>query len=66
MDLKGQYTLYWVWDWPSTPTAEFPAGQEEIYTSCMDLAIGNDIQNDKMTYQEEQDLNNAAIRHQLY
>ncbi|OAQ60216.1 hypothetical protein VFPPC_10645 [Pochonia chlamydosporia 170] len=59
MDIQDQYTLYWVWDWPSTPTSEFPAGQEEIYTSCMDLAIGDDIQSGKMIYREGQDLNNA-------
>lgn len=66
MDIQDQYTLYWVWDWPSTPTVEFPGGQEEIYTSCMDLAIGNKKQDGEMIYREGQDLNYAAVRNQSY
>ncbi|KAK5091635.1 hypothetical protein LTR05_001820 [Lithohypha guttulata] len=36
------YTLYWVWDWPTLPgTPETPNGQQEIYTTCMDVDITN-------------------------
>lgn len=40
------YTLYWVWDWPTLSKANAMIGDEgvnvtkpEIYTSCMDLKI---------------------------
>ena len=40
---KGQpYTLYWVWDWPTLPSADAPQGKNETYTTCMDIDITND------------------------
>lgn len=33
------YTLYWVWDWPTTPSAVSPQGKIEIYTTCLDVLI---------------------------
>lgn len=42
----ANYTLYWVWDWPTLNKANAMIGEEgvnvtkpEIYTSCMDLKI---------------------------
>ncbi|KUI58665.1 hypothetical protein VP1G_05970 [Cytospora mali] len=42
----SNYTLYWVWDWPTLSKANAMIGEEgvnvttpEIYTSCMDLKI---------------------------
>ncbi|PSR87192.1 hypothetical protein BD289DRAFT_243123 [Coniella lustricola] len=42
----ANYTLYWVWDWPTLNKANAMPGEEgvnvtrqEIYTSCMDLEI---------------------------
>lgn len=42
----ANYTLYWVWDWPTLSKANAMIGDEgvnvtkpEIYTSCMDLKI---------------------------
>jgi len=38
---KGIYTLYWVWDWPSS--LDTPDGsmrrKDEIYTTCLDLHV---------------------------
>lgn len=42
----ANYTLYWVWDWPTLNKANAMIGEEgvnitkpEVYTSCMDLKI---------------------------
>lgn len=38
------YTLYWVWDWPTLPgTPGFPEGKQEIYTTCIDVDIVDNI-----------------------
>ncbi|KAL6252743.1 hypothetical protein RBB50_000462 [Rhinocladiella similis] len=39
------YTLYWVWDWPTLPGGDpnLPNGKQEIYTTCMDVDIVDDI-----------------------
>ncbi|KAL6171832.1 hypothetical protein ACJQWK_02831 [Exserohilum turcicum] len=39
------YTLYWVWQWPTAPQQE-PGplhGQDEYYTSCIDVDIVTDL-----------------------
>jgi hypothetical protein len=59
------YTIYWVWDWPSLPTAAFPQGQPEIYTSCMDIMILPGLQADNVAYHEGQDLNFAGVETQM-
>jgi hypothetical protein len=33
------YTVYWVWDWPTAPSAALPGGKVEVYTTCMDIEI---------------------------
>lgn len=40
LDLESgmTYTLYWVWDWPTSPV-DGQAGKTEIYTSCIDIVI---------------------------
>jgi hypothetical protein len=40
-----RYTLYWVWDWPTAPGADaaLPKGKLEIYTTCMDIEVTNDV-----------------------
>lgn len=44
--IGANYTLYWVWDWPTLSKADAMIGDEgvnitkpEVYTSCMDLKI---------------------------
>ncbi|KAK5417750.1 hypothetical protein LTR21_003942 [Exophiala xenobiotica] len=61
------YTLYWVWDWPTMPgTAGFPDGKQEIYTTCMDVDIVEDIgvesfSQASVSYSPGQPLDNAAV-----
>ncbi|KAK8924447.1 hypothetical protein VCV18_004869 [Metarhizium anisopliae] len=59
------YTLYWVWDWPSSPSDHLPGGESEIYTSCMDIEIQPRVQLDEMNFVDGQDLNMAGIKEQL-
>jgi hypothetical protein len=33
------YTLYWVWDWPTTSSVALPQGKMEVYTTCLDVLI---------------------------
>ncbi|KAE8350233.1 hypothetical protein BDV28DRAFT_139532 [Aspergillus coremiiformis] len=33
------YTLYWVWDWPTSPNAKAPEGKQEVYTTCIDVDV---------------------------
>lgn len=43
-DVNGdQFTVYYVWDWPTTPGVDpgLPNGKDEFYTTCMDIAISN-------------------------
>lgn len=39
------YTLYWVWDWPTLPNVDagLPDGKAEVYTTCMDIDVANDV-----------------------
>ncbi len=38
--MQGLYTLYWVWDWPtSSGTPRALKGKTEIYTTCIDVDI---------------------------
>lgn len=39
------YTLYWVWDWPTLPGGDpnLPNGKQEIYTTCMDVDIVDNV-----------------------
>ncbi|KIW54583.1 hypothetical protein PV05_06933 [Exophiala xenobiotica] len=65
------YTLYWVWDWPTMPgTAGFPDGKQEIYTTCMDVDIVDDIgvesfSQASVSYAAGQPLDNAAVSAEL-
>lgn len=59
------YTVYWVWDWPSIPTEPYPSGQPEIYTSCMDVEIFSEPTLLDMEYEKDQDLNYASIEEQV-
>lgn len=65
MDVVEQYTLYWVWDWPTEPNPAAPFGKDEIYTSCIDVEIIPQIEQHRITYQGGQDLNVAGIESQL-
>ncbi|EKG09295.1 hypothetical protein MPH_13690 [Macrophomina phaseolina MS6] len=35
------YTLYWIWEWPTTAGADptYPDGKDEWYTTCLDVDI---------------------------
>ena len=39
--IGSNYTLYWVWDWPTEPGVDpnLPKGKAELYTTCMDIDI---------------------------
>lgn len=63
------YTLYWVWDWPtSLETSGQPDRLQEIYTTCIDInleaGIGTSLQS--ISFNKDQDLNSAAIYSELY
>ncbi|KAJ5808167.1 hypothetical protein N7474_009436 [Penicillium riverlandense] len=60
------YTLYWVWDWPTSPGIDpiYPDGKKEIYTTCMDVDVVNTDQTREQAaaaYVEDQNLDSAAI-----
>ncbi|KAI9814686.1 MAG: hypothetical protein M1832_005685 [Thelocarpon impressellum] len=39
---KGKkYTLYWVWDWPTSAGGAGGQAKEETYTTCMDVDVTN-------------------------
>jgi hypothetical protein len=68
-----QYTLYWVWDWP-TAAINGAAAMPEVYTSCMDVDISSSSTgaSAKLTsskgsveYIKGQDINNAAIEGEM-
>ena len=67
-DAEGgkQYTLYWVWDWPTLPGEDegLPNGKPELYTTCMDVDVtGKADTNTKVQtkYDDAQSLNDASI-----
>ena len=40
--MKGLYTIYWVWDWPtSSRTPGDLEGKTEIYMTCLDIEVVN-------------------------
>lgn len=60
------YTLYWVWDWPTTPGVDptYPHGKKEIYTTCMDIDVVNGPPSRAQAHDgfaPGQNLNEAAI-----
>ncbi|KAI9744568.1 MAG: hypothetical protein M1818_002097 [Claussenomyces sp. TS43310] len=64
---SGQYTIYWVWDWPTmagTPGQE--RGLNETYTSCLDInMVAGTGTSKSLNFNEGQDLNYAAIKAEL-
>lgn len=59
---SGSYTLYWVWDWPTAPSAGNPSGTVQMYTSCMDITLVPGTGTSKgASFVKGQDLNYAAI-----
>ena len=65
LDIQNKYTIYWVWDWPSRPSSEFPKGKSEIYTSCADIHLLRGGKNEQVVFIPGQDLNAAAIQEQI-
>ncbi|KAI1644353.1 uncharacterized protein F4817DRAFT_360789 [Daldinia loculata] len=65
MDIYDNYTLYWVWEWPTIPTNTTPQGRMEVYTSCMDIWVLPGIQDGAVTFEKGQDLNFAGIEEQM-
>ncbi|KAI4177002.1 MAG: hypothetical protein LQ348_005898 [Seirophora lacunosa] len=61
------YTVYWVWEWDTAPTAGQPNGLLERYTTCMDISLsqkGNaqsNVDSSAAQYAQGQSLNRAAI-----
>ncbi|KAI1463203.1 uncharacterized protein F4812DRAFT_447449 [Daldinia caldariorum] len=64
-NIRGNYTLYWVWEWPSIPTNTTPNGRMEVYTSCMDLQILPGIRSGSVSFEKGQDMNWAGIEEQM-
>jgi hypothetical protein len=63
---SGQpYTLYWVWDWPTTPGVDpnVPDGKQELYTTCIDVDISGDGISGMTSsgFIAGQDFNSAAV-----
>ncbi|KAI0173166.1 hypothetical protein GGR52DRAFT_579936 [Hypoxylon sp. FL1284] len=63
--IHDNYTIYWVWEWPTAPTDTLPQGRMEIYTSCMDIIILPDVEAGVVSYTKGQDLNFAGIEGQM-
>ncbi|KAH8813144.1 hypothetical protein F5884DRAFT_670957 [Xylogone sp. PMI_703] len=64
-DATGNYTLYWVWDWPTLPgTPGLPDGLNQSYTTCMDIVL-KESAGSKLAaaadFVKGQNLNSAAI-----
>ncbi|BCS24136.1 uncharacterized protein APUU_40580A [Aspergillus puulaauensis] len=66
------YTLYWVWDWPTEAGVDpgLPDGKQEMYTTCMDVDVGeadNTLSRtgQNVNYDHDQSLNGAAIPEQF-
>lgn len=60
------YTLYWVWNWPTTPGVDptYPHGKQEIYTTCMDIDVVNGAPSHVQAHDHfvaGQSLNEAAV-----
>lgn len=61
-----QYTLYWVWDWPTLPGVDkgLPNGKPELYTTCMDVDVTGKADTKtkvQAKYDDAQSLNDASI-----
>lgn len=67
VDTNGQYTVYWVWDWPTAPgTPGQEKGLNELYTSCLDITMVKGTGTSKsLHFEKGQDLNFAAISTEL-
>ncbi|KAL5345352.1 hypothetical protein ACLOAV_009723 [Pseudogymnoascus australis] len=70
---SDQYTLYWVWDWP-TAAGDGREAMPETYTSCMDVDISSSFSGTSATitsskgtveFIEDQDINNAGIKEEM-
>ncbi|ORY64995.1 uncharacterized protein BCR38DRAFT_431590 [Pseudomassariella vexata] len=64
-NIHDNYTLYWVWEWPTIPTGMVPQGRMEVYTTCIDIQIQPGIQNGMVLFENGQDLNFAGIQEQM-
>ncbi|RFU24759.1 hypothetical protein B7463_g11575, partial [Scytalidium lignicola] len=64
-DATGNYTLYWVWDWPTlSGTPGYPDGLNQSYTTCMDVVLKESLGNKLAagaSFVKGQNLNSAAI-----
>ncbi|KAF7856980.1 hypothetical protein EAF04_009740 [Stromatinia cepivora] len=54
------YSIYWVWDWPTMDKTTGQRVVNETYTSCADIAITGSVNTEEIAYVAPQDLNNAA------
>jgi hypothetical protein len=64
MDIHNNYTLYWVWEWPTIAT-NTTQDRMEVYTSCMDIQILSGAQDEIVSFDQGQDLNTAGIEEQM-
>lgn len=66
IEAAGQLTVYWVWDWSTTPTDAVGNGKVEMYTSCLDIdLVDGPGTSASLNYDRNQDIMNAAIEEQL-
>ncbi|PSS08745.1 hypothetical protein M430DRAFT_109847, partial [Amorphotheca resinae ATCC 22711] len=67
-DATGNYTLYWVWDWP-TLDSNGAVIKNESYTTCSDISLtpaeGKSSKAEVINFAKGQSLDSAAISVQL-
>jgi hypothetical protein len=66
-DASGNYTLYWVWEWPTLDSAG-NVETNESYTSCMDIVLNpssGSVSAESVNFISPQNLNYAAIAKQM-
>lgn len=54
------YSIYWVWDWPTMDKATGKQLLNQSYTACADIAITGAVNTEPLAYVAPQDLNRAA------
>ncbi|ESZ91212.1 hypothetical protein SBOR_8414 [Sclerotinia borealis F-4128] len=54
------YSIYWVWDWPTMDQTTGKQTLNQSYTACADIAIAGSVNTEPIAYVAPQDLNNAA------
>ena len=64
LSVGSTYTLYWVWQWPTSPGSPgLPDGKDEYYTTCSDVdVVSEENPNEPSNPLPGQDPQTAAVR----